>query len=87
MAAKSGKVNRTGRNKKPSKYLLLPYSILQHAAWRNQSGAAIKVLLEMCTRYNGGNNGKLVLSHREAKSALGMGNSSISRALIELQES
>ncbi|MBL4874391.1 MAG: helix-turn-helix domain-containing protein [Rhodobacteraceae bacterium] len=84
--ASRNNVDRKGNRKGEGQYLLLPYFTLRHPAWRFLSGAALKLFLELCTRFNGGNNGKLILSHREAKKALGMGNSTIARAFEELQE-
>jgi hypothetical protein len=49
---------------------------LHHAITKNIqrfSGAAVKVWLELHTRFNGGNNGNVRLSMNEAVSALGIG--------------
>ncbi|MDF2233030.1 helix-turn-helix domain-containing protein [Albimonas sp. CAU 1670] len=62
----------------------LPYAILKSPAWRSLSGAAVRVFLELHTRYNGGNNGALTLSYAEAAEALGLGKATVQRAYREL---
>lgn len=56
------------------------------AAWRSLGGSAVKLWLELHTRFNGGNNGRLTLSYAEAAEALGMGKASVQRAYRELVE-
>lgn len=75
-----GKSNR----KSEGQYLPLPYAQLKSDAWRSLSGSAVKLWLELHTRYNGGNNGKLTLSYAEAGKALGMGKATVQRAYGEL---
>ncbi|MDB2369277.1 helix-turn-helix domain-containing protein [Octadecabacter sp.] len=75
-----GKSNR----KSEGQYLPLPYRQLKSDAWRSLSGAAVRVWLELHTRYNGGNNGTLTLSYAEAGEALGMGKATVQRAYAEL---
>lgn len=55
-------------------------------AWRSLGGAAIKVWIELHTRFHGGNNGKLNLSLDEAARALRLGKATVDRALTELIE-
>jgi len=50
------------------------------------SGAAVKVFLELRTRFHGANNGKLILSLEEAAALLGLGKATVLRALQELQD-
>lgn len=75
-----GKSNR----KSEGQYLPLPYAQLKSDAWRSLSGSAVKLWLELHTRYNGGNNGKLTLSYAEAGELLGMGKATVQRAYAEL---
>lgn len=77
-----GKSNRTSEGQ----YVPLPYAQLKSSAWRSLSGAAVKLWLELHTRYNGGNNGRLILSLAEAASLLGMGKATVQRAYKELVE-
>ncbi|MDP2519031.1 helix-turn-helix domain-containing protein [Shimia thalassica] len=67
-------------------YINLPYAQLKSQAWRSLSGAAVKVWLELHTRYNGGNNGNVRLSMNEAVKALSISKGTAQRAFIELEE-
>lgn len=67
-------------------YAPLDYPMLKSDAWRSLSGAAVKVFLELHTRFNGSNNGALHLSYPEAAEALGMGKATVMRAFRDLQE-
>ncbi|MEP2769017.1 MAG: helix-turn-helix domain-containing protein [Paracoccaceae bacterium] len=60
--------------------------MLKSPAWRSLSGAAVKVLLELHTRFNGGNNGNVRLSLAEAAKSLGPGKATVQRALTDLQD-
>ena len=55
-------------------------------AWRSLTGAAVKVYVELRRRYNGGNNGKLSLSLKEAATLLGLSKTTVGRALDQLVE-
>ena len=74
------------QRKNEGQYVPLYYSFLRSPAWRSLSGAAVKVWLELHTRFNGGNNGKLTLSYNEAMTLLGLGKSTVQRAFKELEE-
>ena len=80
------KHDKKGRSKKIEPYLTLPYSTLHHKAWRQLSGHSIKVFLELRSRFNGSNNGKLRLSYDEGAKLLGMSKTTVGRALDELEE-
>jgi hypothetical protein len=83
-------MGRQGSNKgkRPleGQYVPLPYAVLKSAAWRSLSGAAVKVFLELHTRFNGGNNGRLHLSMNEAAQILKLGKATIQLAFAELQD-
>jgi DNA-binding MarR family transcriptional regulator len=72
------------RRTSEGQYVPLPYAQLKSEAWRSLSGSAVRVWLELHTRYNGGNNGTLTLSYAEAGDALGMGKATVQRAYAEL---
>ena len=55
-------------------------------AWPSRSGSAVKVWVELHTRDNGGNNGKLSLSLDEASRLLGLGKATVDRAFKELDK-
>lgn len=77
-----GKSNR----KSEGQFLPLPYSQIKSLAWRSLSGNAVRLWLEIHTRFNGSNNGRLTLSFAEAADTLGLGKASIQRAYRELEE-
>lgn len=74
-----------GKRSEEGQYIPLSYAQLKSKAWRSLSGTAVKVWLELHTRYNGGNNGSLTLSMAEAAGALGLGKATVQRAFKELQ--
>lgn len=77
-----------GSNKKQGEgqYAPLSYAMLKSPAWRSLSGAAVKVFLELHTRFNGSNNGAVRLSYSEAAEALGLGKATVKRAFDDLQD-
>lgn len=78
--------NQKGRSKKRGQYMPIPYVMAHSPAWRSLHGNAVKVYVELRSRYNGKNNGDLSLSLGEAQKLLGMGKSSAARAFEELQD-
>ena len=78
-------MGRSKRQKQEGSYLSLPYSTLNSPAWRSLSGAAIKVLLELHTRFKGKNNGRVFLSLNDAAENLGIGKATVQRAYGELE--
>jgi biotin operon repressor len=66
-------------------YAPLSYRLLQSPAWRSLSGPAAKVFLEIRSRFNGGNNGKLSLSLDQGASLLGLSKTTVRRAFQELE--
>ena len=67
-------------------FVPIPYPLAKSAAWRSLSGPAVKVYVELRSRFNGGNNGDLTLSLDEAARLLKLGKHTVTRALNELQE-
>ena len=79
-------MGKSKRNANKEQYTALPYAQLKSEAWRSLSGAAVKVWLELHTRFNGSNNGKVHLSLNEAAEILGLGKATVQRAYVELEE-
>lgn len=77
---------KNGKRSDVGQYVPLPYAQLKSDSWRSLSGAAVKLWLELHTRYNGGNNGSLHLSMNEAAHILGLGKATVKRAFNELEE-
>ncbi len=76
-------MDKTGRG--GGQWIELPYGMIHHDSFRALSGPAVKVWLELRSRYNGGNNGRLTLSYREAADLLGMGKTTAQRTFAELE--
>ena len=79
-------VNRKGRSKKGGRFVPIPHDMLSSVAWRSLGGAAVKVYVELRSRFNGGNNGDLSLSMDEAARLLHMSKATVWRAFVELEE-
>src|SRR5688572_10341686 len=70
---------------KGGRFVLIPHAVLESPAYRMASLRAKVVLLMLCKRFNGFNNGKIVLSLREITHELGNQNfNAASAALGEL---
>jgi DNA-binding HxlR family transcriptional regulator len=84
MAKRGRKALANGRSAS-DQYMTISYPMAQSEPWRSLSGAALKVWIELRTRFNGGNNGRLTLSLDEAARLLHMGKATVARALKELE--
>ena len=80
------KSNVTGRNDGDGQYLPISYVMAHSTAFRALTGGALKVWVELRSRYNGSNNGRVSLSLREAASLLGMSQSTAQRGFRELEQ-
>ena len=80
------KPNATGRNDGDGQYLPISYTMAHSAAFRALSGGALKVWIELRSRYNGSNNGRVSLSLREAANLLGMSQTTAQRGFKELED-
>ncbi|MEC7290159.1 MAG: helix-turn-helix domain-containing protein [Pseudomonadota bacterium] len=80
------KTNVKGRSKTEGQYMRLPYVMANSDAFRSLSGPAVKVWIELRSRFNGSNNGRVSLSLREAASLLGMSQTTAQRAFRELEQ-
>ena len=77
---------RKGRDKAEEQFFGLSYPMARSLAFRLLSGPALKVFIEVRTRFNGGNNGDLSLSLDEAAQLLGIGKGTAQRAFSELED-
>ena len=82
---KMGKTNRKGRAKH-DQYVKLHRGVTGSAAWKDLSCVARCMLIEIWTRHNGMNNGRIHYSHKEARVALKVGSRKITQAFRELEE-
>lgn len=84
MSRKRRKTDKTGHSV-GDQYAILDYSFLRSDAFRQLSGPAIKVFLELRTRYNGKNNGRITLSLDECRRLFSIGKRTAQRAFQELE--
>jgi hypothetical protein len=76
--------NHKGRNDN-EQYFKIPYAMARSPAFRSLGGSALKVWIELRTRYNGRNNGDLSVSLDEGARLLSIGKTTIQRAFKELE--
>jgi hypothetical protein len=79
-------VNAVGRSKRDDQFLPIPYAMAHSPAFRSLGGPALKVWIEIRSRFNGFNNGKLSLSLGDAAKLLHLSKTTAKRAFDELQE-
>ena len=79
------KTNAKGRNKFES-HIRLHRGILNSGAWKSLSCQATRLLIQIWARHNGGNNGKIPYSKREALTELHIGSQKAQKAFQELQD-
>ena len=79
------KVNCKGRSKNEA-HIRLHRGVTKSAAWKALACEAKCLVLLIWERHDGANNGVIPLSHREARLALGIGNTKTARAFRDAQE-
>ena len=79
-----GGVNPKGRNRARGRFVYLSFAMVTSPAWRGVSHAAKAYFVELKSRYNGSNNGRLRVSCEEAARLLGMSKTTAARAQREL---
>lgn len=79
------KVNLKGRNKHVP-FINLHRGVTNSPAWKALTCEAKCLVLCVWERHNGTNNGCISLSHREARLALGVGNTKTARAFQQAQQ-
>jgi DNA-binding transcriptional MocR family regulator len=78
--------DRTGRSKKAARHVRLYHWMMQTAAWRSLNANQRAIYVEMASRYNGSNNGRIHFSTREAAKAIHIGRATAGRELAVLVE-
>ena len=78
-------INHKGRSKY-TPFIILHRGVTDSLAWKDLSCVAKCLILLVWERHNGTNNGSIPLSHREARSALGIGNTKTVSTFKEAQE-
>ena len=77
--------NHKGRST-TERFVSLPHHMLRSPAWRSLSPVARCIFLELAAIYNGGNNGFIALSTRDAAKHVRCSKDTAARALVELTE-
>ncbi|WP_160195381.1 helix-turn-helix domain-containing protein [Microvirga sp. BSC39] len=77
--------NHKGRST-TERFVSLPRHMLRSAAWRSLSPVARCIFLELAAIYNGGNNGFIALSTRDAARHVCCSKDTAARALTELMD-
>lgn len=72
------------RKAKGSRYVQLFHFMLNCPAWRSLSPVARAVYVQIASRYMGSNNGRIPYAVREGEDELGVGKSTVQRALNDL---
>lgn len=70
---------------KSEQYIKISHALLSHHNFRMLNGTSVKVLLEICLRHNGFNNGKIAVSASELMRLLSIGKETALRSLRELE--
>ena len=81
------KTDKTGRSKDAGAQHWYLYAwFVNCAAWRSLSPDSRALYLEIRCRYNGRNNGRIPMSHREAETLINRSNKPVAAAFVELQD-
>jgi len=79
-------INSKGRKKYDDRqFTPLHHSMIQSPQFRGLSGNELKVLLEICSRHGGYNNGKIAAGMKDLSDKLLIGKSTVQRVLIALE--
>lgn len=83
---RSKNINAKGRSVYDGQqYLLLPYKLIKSSQFRGLNGNEVRVLLEICSRHTGFNNGRIGAGMTDLSNVLLMSKSTVNKALLGLQ--
>ena len=83
----SNNIKPNGRSKyDDSQHLRIPHSVLGSPQFRSLNGNDVRVLMEICYRHNGYNNGHIGAGQKHLADTLMIGKSTAQRSLNRLQE-
>lgn len=80
-----GKINQQGRSKEIG-FIKLHRGVTGSSAWKSLNCQAKALLIAIWEQHNGGNNGAIGFSHRQARDALRIGNGKVQQAFRDLQD-
>lgn len=87
MAKKRKNINSKGRSKYDGEpFLILPHKIITSPQFRSLNGSDIKILMELCSRHYGTNNGRIAAGYEDLRKKLMMSKSTVQRSLQNLQD-
>ena len=78
------RVNKTGRS--VGRFVMLPEWLQKSEAWASLKPGPCALYVELKRRFDGGNNGAIFLSHRDAAKALTVNKDTVARWFADLQE-
>ena len=82
----SKNINATGRSKyNNNQYVTLNHNMLKSPQFRSLNGNDVRVLLEICSRHNGFNNGHIGAGLEDIANTLMISKSTVQRSLQKLQ--
>ena len=79
------RVDATGRSIGPTRFLKLEHWILKTPAWQSLPSASRALYVEIAQRYNGGNNGEISMSVREAAHLIHVAKDTATKSFHELE--
>ena len=79
------KTNQRGRSKNEP-FVKLHRGVTSSEAWKSLTCEARCLLIEIWSRHNGQNNGRIPLSHKEARKSLRVGSRKVAAAFRDLQD-
>ena len=82
MAAKAYKGHKRGAGR----HVQLPEWVQASEAWATLKPGPRALYIELKRRFNGGNNGRILFSHRDAANALGVHRNTVGPWFIDLQD-
>ena len=71
---------------RPDRYIQLHHFLLTSEAWKLSTVYARAIYVQLASRYNGANNGKIAYSVRDGAKECGVSKNTVTRALGELVE-
>ena len=80
------RIGRKRRTKASARHVRLYYALLESAAWAALTATEKIAYVEFCRIYNGGNNGRIVLSTRDVEKRLSCSKGTACRVLARLEE-
>ena len=85
-APMANRQSKKGRSNSASRFIMLPWFLMDSDAWLSLTPAERAVYLELARRYNGRNNGFIALSVRDAAERCRINKNTAAKSFRRLQE-